>query len=494
MDREDTVAMPAEAATDANAGDAEARRQMGGLRTKLAYGFGSVAFGVNDQSFAYILTFFYNQVIGLPALWVGTAIAFAMAFDALADPIVGQISDNLRSRLGRRHPFMYAAAIPVAIAYYFLWNPPHWSQAALFYYLIALAICVRTFITLYEIPSSSLVAELTPDYDQRTSFFSWRTMFAWQGGLLMSVLGFGVFFRPDRTHAVGQLNPAGYVPYSIMGALLIAFAILVSAVGTHRFIRRFATPPARRLTLRQAVGEMYETLRHGSFLVLTVSAMFSSVAAGTLAALNIYFNTYFWGLNAQQIVLLTIVLVPGALFAWAIAMPFSRAVGKKAAAITLWISATAFYWLPMAARIVGYFPGNSSPLLVPLLMVFGTLGTSLSIACDMIISSMVADVVEDSQLRTGRRSEGLFFAARSLVAKAVTGLGGLVAGVLIALSQFPAHADPAKLDPHVPVRLALWYFPTVFVLYAVALGCIAFYKIDRTKHEENLRRLAEQNA
>src|SRR6202011_1502380 len=101
----------------------------------------------------------------------GTAIMIAMVFDAFADPVVGQISDNLRTRLGRRHPFMYASALPVALCYFLLWNPPHWSAGHLFYYLIAMAILVRTFITLYEIPSASLVAELTPDYDQRTSFF-----------------------------------------------------------------------------------------------------------------------------------------------------------------------------------------------------------------------------------------------------------------------------------------------------------------------------------
>ncbi|MGZ5937174.1 MAG: MFS transporter, partial [Rhizomicrobium sp.] len=118
------------------------RRDIASLRTRLTYGFGSVAFGVKDQGFSYFLLFFYNQVIGLPSIWVSGAIAIALFFDAFADPIVGQISDNLRSRWGRRHPFMYASAIPVAVAYFFLWNPPHWSNGALFYYLIALAIIV----------------------------------------------------------------------------------------------------------------------------------------------------------------------------------------------------------------------------------------------------------------------------------------------------------------------------------------------------------------
>jgi Na+/melibiose symporter-like transporter len=475
-------------------GQTDTQAQMASTRTKLLYGSGSAAFGVNDQSFAYILPFFYNQVIGLPAIWVGTAIAFAMAFDALADPIVGQISDNLRSRLGRRHPFMYASALPVALCYFLLWNPPHWSPTSLFYYLFATAVLVRTFITLYEIPSSSLVAELTPDYHQRTSFFAFRNLFAWLGGLTMALLAFGVFLTPDKAHPIGQLNPRGYVTYSITGALAIAAVILTSASGTHRFIRNFAVPGARKMTILGTLREMYDTVAHSSFLALAVSALFAAIANGTLAALNIYFNTFFWELNARQVFLLTAVLIPAAILAWAIATPLSRIFGKKAAAIGLWILATAFYWYPLAGRIVGFFPENNSPLLIPMLLIFGTIGVTFSITNDIIISSMLADVVEDSELRTGRRSEGLFFAARSLVTKAVSGVGGFLATALLAIVHFPAHADPARIDPSIPKHLALVYFPTVFLLYAVALGCLSFYRIDRATHEENLRKLGKASA
>jgi Na+/melibiose symporter-like transporter len=466
-------------------------RSMSGRTTKILYGLGSVAFGVNDQSFQYFLLIYFNQIMGLPAAQVGIAIAFAMAFDALADPIVGQVSDNFRSRLGRRHPFMYGSAIPVAIAYVLLWNPPHWSHQALFYYLIAAAILVRTFITLYEIPSSSLVAELTPDYDQRTSFFAHRDMFAWVGGLTMALLGFGVFFAGTKAQPFGQLVAANYVPYSIVGALLIMAAILISSAGTHRFIPNFAVPPARKLTILQSLREMWETLSHGSFLVLAVSSLFSSIANGTLTALNIYFNTYFWQLSGREIFVLTFALVPAPFLALAMVTPLSSWLGKRLATILLWLTATAFYWFPLAARIVGVFPQNGSPLLVPLLLLFGTIGTTLSIACGIVISSMLADVVEDSQLRTGRRSEGLFFAARSLVSKAVSGLGAMVGGILLWLVSFPDHANPVTLDPGIPKHLALVYFPTVFALYAAALVAISFYKIDRSTHEQNLQRLAQ---
>src|SRR5260370_1081584 len=129
------------------------RAQLGSRRTKLFYGFGSVAYGVKDHGFQQLLLFYYNQVVGLPARTVGTAILLVLLIDAFADPIVGQISDNLRTRWGRRHPFMYASAIPVAITDYLLWTPPHWSQNALFFYLLGLGQVLREMYASLAHPS-----------------------------------------------------------------------------------------------------------------------------------------------------------------------------------------------------------------------------------------------------------------------------------------------------------------------------------------------------
>jgi GPH family glycoside/pentoside/hexuronide:cation symporter len=481
-----TPAVPAAAIS------ADVRRRIGSLPTKLFYGFGSVAFGVKDQGFSTFLLFFYNQVLGAPPQLVGRAIAIALFFDAFADPIVGQISDNLRTRWGRRHPFMYASAIPVAVAYFFLWNPPHLSRGGLFFYLVGIIIVVRTFITMYEIPSSALVAELTPDYDQRTSFLGYRYLFGWLGGLTMTLLAFGVFFTATKQYPLGQLNPAGYVKYSLAACALMVVAILVTSLGTHRFIPYFVVPPKRSRSIWRVFTEMAQTLKNRSFIVLSISALFSAIAAGTLASLNTYFNTFFWGLTAQQIFLLNVITIVAPATALFLAPAFSSRVGKKPAAMTLWIVATAFYWFPMAARLVGAFPKNGDPIMLPLLAVLQVTGTMFSIACSITISSMLADVVEDSQRVTGRRSEGLFFSSNAFVLKAVSGMGILVATQLLAFVHFPAHADPAHLDPQIPKNLALAYFPVTFVLYAVALGCLSFYRINRAAHEDNVRQLAAE--
>jgi Na+/melibiose symporter-like transporter len=480
------------ASATARPGAPSDRAAIGSLTTKLFYGFGSVAFGVKDQGFAYFLLFFYNQVLGAPAAMVGLAIAIATFVDAFADPIVGQISDNLRSPWGRRHPFMYAAAVPVAIGYIFLWNPPHLSAGWLFAYLVGAIIVVRTLITCYEIPSSALVAELTSDYNQRTSFLGFRYLFGSLGGLSVTLLALGVFFHATPRYPQGQLNPAGYVPYSITAAIVMLVAILISSLGTHRFIPYFNRPPQRRISILQIFKEMFESLRNRSFIVLTISALFSSIAAGALTSLNFYFNTFFWGLSSSQLFLLTVIGVFGPLVALLVAPTLSARLGKKRTVITCWLLATVFYWLPMSARIFGYFPANGTPLLLPMLAGFQTLGGMFSLCCSINISSMMADVVEDSQRVTGRRSEGLFFASNAFVAKAVSGLGVLVGGALVSLVRFPAHANPATLDPQIPKNLAIAYFPVAFALYAVALGCLAFYRISRQTHEENLVRLAAE--
>ena len=462
------------------------------LRTKLFYGFGSVAYGVKDQGFTTFLLLFYNQIVGLPAQWVGMAIGIALMVDAFADPIIGQVSDGLRTRWGRRHPFMYAAALPVAISYWFLWNPPHWGREALFFYLIAITIIVRTFIAMFEIPNSALVAELTRDYDQRTSFLSYRYLFGWMGALSMAVLTLRVFLVPDAAHPVGQLNPAGYSRYAIVAAITMFVAILISASGTHRHIPHFAVPEKRKRSAAQFAREMIATLWHGPFIALMMAALLLYVAIGVLSTLAIYFNTYFWNLDNNEVADLSIVVIFAPFIAWGASTPLSRRFGKKAVALALFIGGLVFYSLPFALRLGNLFPANGSAALLPALLGFTLITTTFYIGCTIMLASMLADVVEDSQLRTGRRSEGLFFSFNSLVQKAVSGVGVFVAGFLLSLVHFPQTASPATLDPAIPHRLVLVYLPTVFVLFVVAFVCLTFYRIDRATHEENIKRLGEK--
>jgi glycoside/pentoside/hexuronide:cation symporter, GPH family len=466
-----------------------ARAEMTSVRTKLLYGFGSVAYGVKDQGFSYFLLFFYNQVIGLSAVTTSTAIAVALACDAFVDILIGEFSDNLRTRWGRRHPLMYCSAIPLSLTYWFLWNPPRWPNEKLFWYLVAIAVLVRSLISLYEVPSSALVAELTHDYDERTSMLGYRYFFGWTGGLSMTMLGFGVFFHASPRFPQGQLDPANYPAYALTACVVMVVVIFVSAFGTQKFVPYFSMPPDRKLTLWGVLTEMWDSMKNRSFLVVTLTALFSSAAAGVVTNLNFYFSTFFWELTAREIFLLTAVLVPGPLVAMFLAPYLGKRFGKREAALGLWAISMVVNWAPISLRLFKLFPENHSPTLLPTLMVFGLFGNILAVTCAIIVSSMLADVVEDSQLRTGRRAEGLFFAANSFVAKSVSGLGGLIGGVILTLVRFPAHASLGNIDPSVIRHLALVYVPTVVSMYLLAMGTVAFYSITRGSHEDALAEL-----
>ncbi|HJW41499.1 MAG TPA: MFS transporter [Rhizomicrobium sp.] len=480
--------------SDASTNTEALRRDVGTLRTKLFYGFGSIAFGIKDNGFQTILLLFYNQVMHLPPASVAGILFMAMCADAVFDPIVGQFSDNLRSRWGRRHPLLYLSALPVAVSYLLLWNPPHWSHGALLVYLFVVAVVVRTFISFYEIPSSALNPELTDDYDQRTALQSYRTFFGWTGGMTMYLLALGVFLRPDKTHAVGQLNEHGYSLYGITAAVLMFCAILISALGTHKFIPILRKPPERAQSIADYARQMAATLYNRAFAILMLAQIAFGAATGLVFAMAIYLGTYFWELSSTQIVTLGFGTVVAFILAFVIALPVGKRLGKRVGAVSLFATGLFISIFPILLRLLGVFLPNSSPLLVPVLFTFGAISGAMTIGSSILMGAMLADVVEDSELKTKRRSEGLFYAGSSFMAKAVSGLGILLTGLLLSAVGFPDNAVPGHVDPHVIRNIALVYLPAVVVLYGIGIWIISRFPIDRKDHEENLRKLVAEAA
>lgn len=462
--------------------------------TKLAYGFGSVAYGVKDQGFSYFLLLFYSQVIGLDARLVGLAITTALVFDAISDPIVGYWSDNLRSRWGRRHPFMYASALPVAASYFLLWNPPvGWSEHALFWYVLVLAVLIRTFITFYETPSSALAPELTDDYDQRSSLLSFRYFFAWTGGNAMTVGSFLLLFPAFATATIanGQFNRDAYTLYGIIGSSLIFIAIIVSSLGTHsRIIHLKPPPPQRKITLPTVFKEIFQTLANRSFIALFAAAMFGAIAAGMSAALAFYFLTYMWGFSSQQSGLITMSVFVSAILGSILAPVVTKTIGKKRGAMIIGLIAVLGSPLPIILRLIGVMPENGNPFVFWFVFSSTMIDVGLIICFQILAASMMADLVEQAEVRTGRRSEGIFFSASTFIRKMVGGLGVMTATLVLTLAKFPRGADPSQVPHETVLRLGLLYVPILLTLYLLMMAVISTYKLDRAGHEENLRKLA----
>jgi Na+/melibiose symporter-like transporter len=462
--------------------------QVTNLTTRIYYGAGATPFGIKDTAFNYFVLIYYNQVLGLDAFLSGLALAIAVAIDALSDIAVGYLSDRWRSKLGRRHPFMYAAVLPVAISFYALWNPPEALTAEtwpLFCYLVVMAVTVRSCLTFFEVPNSALGPELTNHYNDRTRLMSYRYLFGWIGGLCTAVLTFMVLLPGD---AAGQLGPSGYQQLGMVGACSMLIMMILSAAGTHRHIPSLHVPESQAtFKFRTLFEQIWAMFKNRSFVAVFVSALFFGAAAGLSQAISIYISTFFWHLNSTEIgfiPLLGLIAVP---FAFAMSPKMAARWGKKAAAMRCFLFAIVFLPIAFLAQIVGFFPERESLFYLPLLMTHYLIETSAIICMQIIFASMNADVVEDRSAETnGRRDEGLIFAARNFAKKAVSGLGVLLAGVILWLADFPEKALPGELAPEAATTLVLIYLPALIFLYLASYQALQRYNIDHAKHLKNL--------
>jgi len=462
-----------------------------GLITKILYGIGSVGYGIKDVAFRSFLLLYYNQVVGVRADLVSAAILVALVFDAISDPIVGQWSDNIRTRFGRRHPFMLASAIPAAGSLLLLFMPPDGiSGLAAFWYIVIVGCSVRTFITFYEIPSSALAPELTSDYNERTSVASFRFFFGYLGGIGMAFLTLMVFLAPTEEYEVGQLNPVGYWRFAVFGSLAMFLAIIASSLGTLHRVKYFKPPPPSPwLGIFKTLGQMRQTFSHKGFLALLGFGLLKYTGIGMTSALSIYFGTYLWNLTSSQLAILVLDSLVGASLGLFIAPLLSKKFGKRNAAIGLAVLAVMFGATPYILRLTGLFFENGDPLLVPTLFLISSLYNMCGFSSAVLTHAMVGDVVEESQLATGRRSEGLFYAANTFMQKATSGLGVFIAGMLIALVGLSPGSSPDTIDPAIPLQLAIVYVPALLILYLSGAAFLIFYKIDRNSHEANLEKL-----
>ena len=164
-------------------------------RTKFFQGIGGIPETLKQFGFNTFLLLYYNQVLGLQASWVSMALFVALAIDAVTDPIVGSYSDNFRSKLGRRHPLMYAAALPSGICLYLLFAPPVFdSKFELLAWLVFFTVGTRVSMTFFLVPWNALFAEFSDDYEERSVIVTYRLLLALVAGVIFTFVTFSFIF------------------------------------------------------------------------------------------------------------------------------------------------------------------------------------------------------------------------------------------------------------------------------------------------------------
>ena len=457
------------------------------MRLKLIQGFGAVAFGVKDNGFSFFLLIFYNQVLGMDARLVSLALLIALLVDAVVDPILGNLSDRTYTRWGRRLPWLYAAPIPLAFAWVIMWSPPA-GEAPSFAGLVVIAIAVRVLLSACEVPSISLVPEITDDYDERTTLFRYRALGGWIGGLSMMVLAYTVFMAGPE----GLLQREGYYAFGVFGAVLMAVSVIGSAAGQHSLVAKLPDTKPPPFSIKGAFAEIHEAFSERAFLIFAAGGLAAYIHQGLNFSITNYINLFVLQLTSGQLMLFPLVLLGAVVLMFVTIGPLHQRFGKAKSAGLGMIVGTVLGIIPYSLLLLGFWPTPGTMMSAALFFGFALIATGLGIISLVSATSMIAEIVEAFEERTGRRAEGSFYSGNWLVQKCATGAGIFLSGQIIAFSQLAPDAVPGSVPQDVLTTLLLSYGSTMLLLAIIASWWLARFPISREEHEARINRLAER--
>lgn len=448
-----------------------------GIGTRIAYGFGLGAEGIKNNTFNVFLLMFYQQVVGLDIRLCAAAMLITLLVDAVGDPLIGSWSDGLQSRLGRRLPFMFASSVPLATFFWCTLNPPQgMSQVAIFAWLVFFASATRFSMSLFWLPHQSLVAELTDNFDERVSLQNLRNAFAWIFGLLNVWLGYTVFLATTPEYPIGLLNPEGYRRMALWGVIVLAGCTFISTLCIARAVLRI--PPvqdaAKPVPIREFPKAMLGAIRGSrSYRAALGGGLLMWMSFGMTENTRNYMNTYFWGLTSEQTGSLIYVIVGSVLAVLATARPLARRIGKRRLGMYSMLLFGLCEPTAIALRLLGVLPDNGQGALMVLIPIWflGFVGVIMAMT---VWGTMIADVADEYEQKSGARQEGLLYAAGTFLQKSATGGGGLFASSILFFSAFPEHAAVGSVSAQ-----TLGTFGLLSIILTAGLAWLGAYCFSR---------------
>ena len=402
---------------------------------KLLYGSGDWGISSVGMMRSIFYAIYLTDVVGLEPRLASFGALVGIVWDAINDPIIGILSDRLRTRWGRRRPFLLWFAIPFGLSFIILWSAPDWeSQTALLIYVTLSFMLADTLQTLISVPFLSLTPELTPDYDERTTLTSFRSLFQLMGALSVVVAAPAIV---DMVLASGGTQQQGFVLVGAIFGSIGAIPLLLLGI----FIRETSMPEQQQsMPFRETLSVAWENI---PFRFAVGIHMLNWSAVDMVAITFPYFLLY-WVAQGDLLASIRIfgfdLAYESAFFGILMSVcilfvPFwlwlSRIRNKREAYIVGMV-----FWVTVALMIYTIQPGQTAYLLV--IAALAGIGVS---AAYVLPDSMFADVIEWDELRTGRRQEGIFYGIRTLIRKLT---GALVIFITLQALGWAGYQSPPE--------------------------------------------------
>ena len=411
----------------------------------------------------------YAKYAGLSLGAISTIVLISRIFDAITDPVIGLLSDRYKRRWNTRKPWLVAGFAVTALAAWFVSVPP--DGRAVFYFA-AWSVVFYLGWTMIEVPHNAWSAEITANYNRRTTVFFAKTMFAAVGALAFALVPLLPFF--DTTEFTFETMRVTALIFLGLGILCVSGAVMLAPSGT--------SLPTAKPEMPLGPAYLVSMFSNGPFTRFVIAFLISGLAAGMNGTLQfLYLDTYL-GLGEHVSIALGSGVLLGifGIVAWYLIM--LRMEKHKAWAISLALGSA---WIFAPVFLV---PGEQS--LIPYMIMFA--GMVLSVGAGLIAPyTLLGDIVDFDRWKTGEDRAGGFFAVFMFAVKLNTALGGALAFMVLDASGFNATAESQTVLAGIGIRLAFAIIPAVLFLTACAI--MWTYPLNRDRHASILADLKARN-
>lgn len=445
-----------------------------GFSNKLAYGSGMIGYALLIQGYMQFYNPIFNDTLGLDPVLIGWVIAICRLWDAVTDPFMGNVTDNTRSRFGRRRPWIALGALLCAVSFIAVWwFPAGQSQNFYFGWLLVSSLIFYVAFTIYSVPYIALGMELSPDYHERGSVMAIRTVLQQVGFFAISSLYWLTSLDCFADRAEGMKWNSLWV-----GALIFV-VIMVPAVFSkeHPSLIGAKSNDRKKTSLWHSVKETLSCWPFLNLALMTVVSLLGLMMVGSLGYYVTIYHMFDGDKGDASGKLMTIVnyTIPiSTVLAVPLLQKLSTFWGKRSTmifAFSVALVGTLLKW-PF------YTPDNPYLSIIPSIL----LGIG-SAAAYVFINAMIPEAVDADELKTGERREGMFSAVYSWTFKIGAAVALLMAGYVLAGTGFDVNLEGAQSESTIFwMRICFTWIPAVSLAGAIVLAFL--YPITETKAYE----------
>jgi len=423
------------------------------IKEKIGYGLGDTASHFVWDMVGFWILIFYTDTFGISAAAAGTIMLIARVWDMVSDPIMGVIADRTNTRWGKFRPYILWMAVPYSILAVMTFTTPDFGPTGKVIYAGTTYLLLMTVFTAINLPYSSLGAVMTSDSYERAGLNSYRFVFAFAGQFVVT----GTALTLANYFGAGD-NAKGY-QYTLLLFGAISFILFMI---TFKTTKERVQPPAEQIqNLKKDILNLFS---NKPWVILALVGIVSFVMFAMQNLSIAYYFKYYVG-NEENVQLFNVIGTVALIAGIPLSKPLSKRFGKRTVYIASSLISGIFF-------ILIYFPGEDHIMTV---YVFNILAKFTYAPAVPLLWTMLADTADYSEWKTGRRATGLMFSAATFAQKAGWGIGGALAGWLLAVYQFVPNETQTE-TAITGIKLMISVFPGI--LYMSGAILLYFYTID----------------